>query len=297
MKREMKGNILLLITALIWGSAFVAQSAGAESVGPFTFLALRSYLGGLALLPVIAVLDRLDGGLKREKSSTPEGRKKLVLTGILCGIVLCIASVLQQHAMATSEAGKAGFITALYILIVPILGLFFKNRVPLKIWACIAVALVGLYLLSVSGSFSFAPQDIELILCAIIFSVHITIVDRMAQDLDGVRLSCIQFFVAAVLSTIFMPFEAPSVENILSAALPILYAGLCSSGIGYTLQIVGQQYTKPAVASLIMSLESVFALLAGILLLSEMPTLREGIGCALMFGAIIVCQLPSKEKR
>lgn len=296
MKTQMKGNLLLLLTAAIWGSAFVAQSAGAETLGAFTFLAIRSFLGAVVLLPVILILDRRDGGEKKRVASTPAGRKKLWLSGICCGTILCIASAFQQQAMATAEAGKAGFITALYILIVPVLGLFFGRRVPLKIWGCIAVALLGLYLLSVSGDFRLSASDISLILCAFFYSIHIMVVDKLAPGLDGVRLSCIQFFVEGIIAAVFMIFEAPTMGAIFSAWLPLLYAGIFSSGVGYTLQIVGQQYTKPTVASLIMSLESGFALLAGIILLGEMPTVREGIGCALMFAAIIVCQLPGKVK-
>lgn len=295
-ERQMKGNLLLLLAAAIWGCAFVAQSEGAEKVGPFTFLALRSYLGAIVLLPVIAVMDARKKKKQKKEQIQTRGRK-LWIAGISCGTILCIASALQQKAMETADSGKAGFITALYILIVPVLGLFLRRKVSLRIWGCIAVALVGLYLLSLDGAFTFSTDDIALLLCAFCFSIHIMVVDHFAPSLDGVRLSCIQFLVCALISTVFMLLvEMPSIQDIYGALIPIAYAGVFSSGIAYTLQIVGQQHTKPAVASLIMSLESGFALLAGILLLRQIPSQNEAIGCFLMFAAIIVCQLPGRKK-
>lgn len=294
--KEMRGNLLLLITAAIWGSAFVAQSVGMDYVGPFTFQAVRNLLGALALLPVILLHNRKkkrDG----EAPMTKEEKKQLWIGGLVCGTVLGVAGCLQQIGVQHTTVGKAGFITALYILIVPVLGLLFHKKVPFKILGCIVIAVVGLYLLCVQDSFSLSKGDAFVALCALGFSVHIMVVDYYAARVDGLKLSCLQFFVAGLFSTIpTLLTEEPNMQGILNAWLPIVYGGVFSSGIGYTLQVLGQKYTKPTVASLLMSLESVFAVLAGIVLLGQIPTLRETIGCLLMFGAIVLAQLPGKEK-
>ena len=296
-RSERKGILLLLLTAAIWGSTFVAQSVGMEHVKPFSFLAIRSFLGAMVLLPVICLLDKKDKGVQKAASRTPKGRKKLWFSGALCGTVLCIASAFQQFGMQDAEPGKAGFITALYILLVPIFGLFLGRKVTLRLWLCVAVAVVGLYLLCVKEGFSFSAGDAPLLICAGWFSVHILLVDRFAPGLDGVRLSFIQFIVMGVISAVLMALlEKPQMRDILAAWLPLAYAGVLSSGVAYTLQIVAQKSTKPTVASLLMSLESAFALLAGMVVLRQIPTLREAIGCALMFAAIIVCQLPTRVK-
>ena len=209
---------------------------------------------------------------------------------------MTVAANLQQIGIQYTSAGKAGFITAMYILIVPVLGLFLKKKVPGRIWLCILIAVVGLYLLSVTEGFSsISKGDVYVLLCALAFSFHIMAVDHYAPLVDGVRLSSIQFLICGVLSGILMfLFEEPNLENILNAAVPILYAGIMSCGVAYTLQIIGQKYTRPTIASLIMSLESVFAVLAGIVVLREIPTARETMGCVLMFLAIIIAQLPSR---
>ena len=283
------------MAAAIWGSAFVAQSVGMDFVGPFTFQAVRSLIGAIALLPVILIGDRADGGAKREKSRTPEGRKRLLRAGLICGTVLATAAGFQQYAMVDAEPGKAGFLTALYILMVPLLGLFAKKRPPLRLWGCILMAMVGLYLLCISGTFAFSRGDILLLICAFWFSLHIWSVEIFARDVDGVRLSCLQFSVCAVLTSVPMFLtEQPRLTDITAAYLPILYAGVLSSGVAYTLQIIGQQKTRPAVASLMMSFESVFAVLAGMLVLHQIPTLREAFGCLLMFAAIVICQMPER---
>ncbi len=289
--RELRGNLLLLIAAFIWGCAFVAQSKGAEFVGPFTFVSLRSILGGVALLPFIVLRER-----KQKKEKTKQG--KLLLGGILCGVALCVASLFQQVGIAYTTVGNAGFITALYLLIVPILGLFLGKKVSVRIWICIVVGVVALYLLTIKDGLTISLGDGLVILCALVFSCHILLVDHFSPQVDGVKLACIQFFVVAVLSGVAMLiWERPTLSAILDAALPIGYAGLLSSGVGYTFQILGQKYTRPAVASLIMSLESVFAVLAGIVILGQIPTIKEGLGCVLMFGAIIAAQLPGKGDR
>ncbi len=290
--KEWYGSVLLLIGAFIWGSTFVAQSDGADKVGPFTFLCLRSVLGFAVLLPLAAV---------RNRRNTPARGKKsfaVLWGGLACGAVLTVSSLLQQVGIGGTSVGNAGFITAMYILIVPIFGLFLGKKMPLHLWGCVGVAVVALYLLTIKEGFSIGFGDLMVLLCAVCFAVHILVVDHFAARVDGVTLSCIQFFTVAILTVIPMLIvETPSLEAILSAWLPIAYAGVLSSGVAYTLQIIGQKYTRPAVASLVMSLESVFAVLSGMVVLGQFPTLKEGIGCVLMFAAIILAQLPKKEKQ
>lgn len=297
--RQVRGTLLLVLAALIWGCAFVAQSVGAQYVGAFTFLAARSWLGGLVLLPLIAALD--SGAKKRGEPGpgphTAAERKTLLTGGLCCGVLLFFASFTQQLGVASTTTAKAGFITTMYVLIVPLLSLFFGRRVGARVWACVAVGVFGLYLLCMRGGFSLERGDALVLLCALLFSGHILTVGHFSPRVDGVRLSCIQFFVAAVLSTVCMfVFEKPSWAAIASAALPILYAGLMSSGAGYTLQIVGQKGLDPTIASLAMSLESVFSALAGWVLLGQTLTGRELSGCALMFAAIVLAQLPERRR-
>ena len=293
---ELKGNLLLMLTALIWGCAFVAQSVSMDYIGPFTFQSVRSLLGAAVLVPVFLILDAGKKKAGTYQAPTGEEKKTLLIAGIVCGCIMTVAANLQQIGIQYTSAGKAGFITAMYILIVPVLGLFLKKKVPGRIWLCILIAVVGLYLLSVTEGFSsISKGDIYVLLCALAFSFHIMAVDHYAPLVDGVRLSSIQFLICGVLSGILMfLFEEPNLENILNAAVPILYAGIMSCGVAYTLQIIGQKYTRPTIASLIMSLESVFAVLAGIVVLREIPTARETMGCVLMFLAIIIAQLPSR---
>lgn len=296
--REMRGNILLLITAMIWGCAFVAQSVAADYVGAFTFQSARSFLGGMVLLPFIIgnTLRRKKEGTYRK--STKQEKRTLLLGGLLCGTSLCIASCLQQIGIAYTTVGNAGFITAMYILIVPLFGLFFGKKVSGKLWISVAVAVVALYLLSIKDGFSVSKGDLLVMLCAVMFAVQILLVDRYSPQVDGVKLACIQFFVAAVLPIPpMLIFEKPTVAALSAAWLPIAYAGLLSSGVAYTFQILAQKYTRPTVASLLMSLESVFAVLAAAVVLRQIPTLREGIGCLLMFAAIILAQLPDRGSR
>lgn len=292
--KEWRGNLLLLVTAIIWGSAFVAQSVAADLVGTFTFQALRSLLGGLVLVPVVAgsALSR------RKRGVAPTGnRRTLWCGGILCGVMLCVASCLQQGGIAYTTVGNAGFITAMYILLVPLLGLFFGKKVGSRLWICIGMAIVALYLLSIKDGFHISRGDLLMLACALAFSVHILLVDHFSPKVDGVQLSCIQFFVAGLLPLpLMLFFERPTVTELTAAWLPIAYAGVLSSGVGYTFQILGQKYTKPSVASLLMSLESVFAVLAAALILHQVPTLRETLGCVLMFAAIILAQLPERSR-
>ena len=294
----MKNSLLLLLTAFIWGVAFVAQSVGGEAVGCFTFNGVRSLIGAVVLLPVIYFLDvQKKKELGEEKFLEQKGDKKtLLLGGICCGVMLCIASNFQQFGISFTTVGKAGFITAMYILIVPILGLFMKKKVGIKVWLGVVLATIGLYMLCMtSESFSLSKGDFLVLICAGFFSLHILIIDYFSPKVDGVRMSCIQFFVCGVISTaIAFIFENPSFSSILSGWLPILYAGVLSCGVAYTLQIVGQKNMDPTVASLILSLESVFSVLAGWVILHQTLSVRELFGCVLMFLAIILAQLPEK---
>lgn len=292
--KKLFGNLVLLLTALIWGCAFVAQSSGMDYVGPFTFQTSRSILGCLVLIPFILANDAVK---KKNNTYEKQNPKMLILGGILCGTALTVASGLQQYGMQYSTAGKGAFITAMYIVLVPILGLFMKKKVNPIIWISVILGALGLYLLCIKEDFSLGEGDIYLILCAVAFSFHILVVDHFSAKVDGVKLSCLQFGVMFILSAIFMFMtETPNMADIKAAWLPICYAGIMSCGVGYTLQIVGQKYTEPTIASLLMSLESVFAVIAGIILLKEAPSAKEWLGCASMFAAIIIAQIPQKPK-
>lgn len=297
-KRDnLTGSLILTLCAMIWGSSFVAQSAGAEFVGPFTFIGLRSLLGAAFLLPVILLKDTV---LKRKAPErfVSTDRKKLLRGGLLCGVVLSVASLLQQFGIDRgTPSGKAGFITALYILLVPILSLALRKKIRPILWSCALAAVGGLYLLCVKEDTGVQFSDLYVLGCAFMYAVHILVVDRVAPELDGIKLSCVQFFVAGVLCIPPMLLtEEVSLSLIKSAALSIAYSGIMSSGVAFTLQILGQQRTEPTLASMLMSLESVFAMLTGFLVLHEVPTLREAVGSAIMFAAIIVAQLPQRGK-
>ena len=296
---QLRNSFLLLLTAVIWGVAFVAQSVGMDYVGPYTFTCVRSFIGGLFLIPCIALLNRLNpvspGGIR---PSNAKSKGQLWIGGVCCGVMLCFASCFQQIGIMYTSVGKAGFITAFYIIIVPLLGLFFKKRCGLFVWLGVALAIVGLYFLCITESLTIQFGDFLIFICAILFSIHILIIDYFTLRVDGVKMSCIQFFFCAILSGIGMLiFEQPSFANILAAWKPILYAGAMSSGVGYTLQIVGQKGMNPAVASLIMSLESVISVIAGWLILGQALSGREIFGCVLMFGAIVLAQLPERKKQ
>lgn len=297
MKQQIKSSLILLLTATIWGVAFVAQSVGMEYIGPFTFNAIRCVLGGLVLIPVILVLKKKKetGAENQEK----EDKKTLWAGGISCGVILCIASNLQQFGIMEASVGKSGFFTALYIVMIPVIGIFIGKRPGIKLWFCVALAVVGMYLLCMKdGSFTIERADIMLLLCALAFSVHILVVDYFSPKVDGVKMSCIQFFVCGVLSAVGMLFtETPDISNIQAAWLPLLYAGLLSCGVGYTLQIVGQKGINPVIASLIMSLESVISALAGWVILGQVLSPKEILGCVLMFVAIIITQIPIGNKK
>ncbi len=295
---KIRNAVLLAVAALIWGIAFVAQSVAMDYIGPFTYNGIRSLIGGIVLIPVILISDANKKKRGEYVKLGKKEKKNLIVGGVLCGICICVASNLQQAGIVGTDAGKAGFITALYIVIVPILGIFFKRKVSPVIWACVAVATAGMYFLCVSDKMSLSSSDLLVLMCAVAFSIHILVIDHYSPLADGVKLSCIQFFVCGIITSILMfIFEKPDINAILSAYIPILYAGVLSCGVAYTLQIVGQKGLNPTVASLILSVESVFSVFAGWVILGQTLTGREIFGCALMFAAIIFAQLPIGKKK
>ena len=288
-KEQIKGILQLSFATLIWGSAFVAQSVGMDHLGPMSFQAVRSALAVLALLPVILLMDRDPKVyLLRWKS------KSLWKTGILCGLSLFVAQGLQQVGLLYTEPGKAGFITAMYIVLVPVLGLFLGRKCGIRVWISVALAVAGLYLLSCVGVTQINIGDILILGAAAAFAVQIVLIDVLAQALDGIRLNCIQFLVVAVLSALTAAFtETITWQSILDCAVPLLYTGVLSSGVAFTLQILGQQHLPPEPASLIMSLESVFAVLAGWAILGQTLRPTELLGCGLVFIGVILSQTKS----
>ncbi len=291
-----KNAFMLVLTAFIWGTAFVAQSMGMDYLGPFTFNGVRSLIGGAALLPCIAFLKLLNG--KNTAAFINGNRKDLLIGGIACGLLLFAATSLQQIGIQYTTAGKAGFITAFYIVIVPVLGIFLRKRIGWKVWIAVVIALFGLYFLCITEHFTVGKGDILIFVCALIFSLHILVIDRFSPKVDGVKMSCIQFFVCGIASMPFMfVLETPRLGAMLEGWMPLMYAGVLSCGVAYTLQIIGQKNVNPAVASLILSLESCFSVLAGWIVLGERLSRREFAGCVLMFAAIILAQLPEKERQ
>ena len=281
-KKELKGTAMLLLTAFIWGIAFVAQSDGMNYVGPFTFNCVRMVIGGLVLIPCIFILERMKGS-RTEKKVERTNKKYMFIGGILCGIALGAAAALQQIGIQYTTVGKAGFITAMYIIIVPVLGIFFRRKAGVRVWISVIIAVAGLYLLCMSGSLKLGRGDLLVLLCALVFSVHILLID---------------YLTAGLISAVpMLLFEKPAVSDITAAWLPILYAGVLSCGVAYTLQVIAQKDADPTVASLVLSLESVFSVLAGWVILGQVLSGREILGCVLMFAAIILAQLPSVSKR
>lgn len=294
-KSSIKGNFILMLTAFIWGTAFVAQSVGMDYVGPFTFITIRYIIGGIFLIPCIFLLNKFN---KNSNKAANRNNKHLYIGGLACGIVLFTASGFQQIGMQYTTVGKSGFITALYVIIVPMMGLLFGKKVQKRVWFSVAIALVGLYLLCMKENLQVSKGDFLTLMCAICFSIHILVIDKFSPLVDGVRMSCIQFFVAGILGIIPMIiFENPNFEGLKQAYSPILYAGIMSSGVAYTLQIIGQRYTSPVMATLIMSLESVFAALSGWIILNEFLSIKEFIGCILVFAGIVIAQLPDKKEK
>ena len=291
---ELLHTLALLVCAAIWGSAFVAQSVGAEYVGAFTFLAVRNWIAVVFLIPVIYVRDTIlrKRGRPSVRPANRTQRRFLLTGGAACGFFLCAASAFQQVGIRYTTTAKAGFITALYVVIVPILSVFFGKSVKSRIWMCVALAVLGLYLLCMRGELSLSFGDGVVLVCAFLFACQIMTVDYFAPQVDTVRLSQTQFLVTALLSTVCMFFfEDLSTDSLIKALPSIAYAGVMSSGVAYTLQIIGQQNLNPAIASITMSLESVFAALAGWIVLGQSMTVRELAGCVLMFASIILAQL------
>jgi len=291
MKNKLRGTLALVTAVLIWGSAFIAQSVGMDHIGPMTFQAVRCCLGGIFLVPVVFLFEK-DKRDFIEKWKNP----KLWKTGIICGAALFVAAGLQQVGLVYTTAGKAGFITAMYIVLVPILGVILGNRPSPACWISVVIAVVGLYMLSCMGATGINLGDILMLSGALGFAVQITLIDRMAGDLDGLRLNSVQALVCGLISAVFMfAAEEPVLSDILACWLPIGYAGILSMGIAYSLQIVGQRHLDPTPASLIMSLESVYAALFGWLILHESMTAWEITGCVLVFVAVILSQIPVKK--
>lgn len=283
--RNAKGSLILLLTAFIWGTAFVAQAVGMDHIEPFTFNCIRNFVGAAALLPVIFVMSKIS------PRKEPEDRRTLWIGGISCGIVLAVASTLQQIGIQYTTSGKAGFITALYIIFVPLFSLFTKKKPKPTIWISVALAVVGMYLLCMKESLTINKGDFYIFLCAIAFTFHIIVIDRFSPKVDGVKMSCIQFLVCgAICLVLTLIFDEPTLDGIRLAAVPILYTGVMSSGVAYTLQIIGQKFTSPTLATLIMSLESVFAALAGWVLLNQSMSVTEIFGSVLMFAGILLAQ-------
>lgn len=288
-KTKFRNTIFLLLTAVIWGTAFVAQSVGMDYIGPFTFNAARFLIGGTVLLPLIWYRS------KRVPKIREKSLKKITLAGgVCCGAALCSASLFQQIGIQYTTVGKAGFITTLYIIIVPVIGLLFGRRVPGKVWVGAVMAVFGLYLLCVNESFTIGRGDWLVLICAVLFSIHILVIDYFSPKVDGVVLSSIQFYVSGIISTIGALWkETPDILQMLDAAAPILYAGVMSCGVAYTLQVIGQKNMNPTIASLILSLESVISVLAGWLILGQALSLKEIFGCVIVFAAVILVQLPN----
>lgn len=294
---KIRNCFLLFMAALVWGMAFVSQKAGMDSMGPLTFNGSRNLIGAAVLIPVILILR----GRVHKAERKPLPVRTTIVGGIACGLALTVASTLQQFGMTMTTVGKGGFITTLYIILTPILGLFLHRKVPGAVWAAVALAVVGMYLLCFTGdSFTISTGDLLVLGSALVFSVHILVIDRFSPLTDGVVLSCIQFFVCGVISTIAaFVFEEPSWGQLADGIIPVLYAGVLSCGVGYTLQIVGQKGVDPTAAALILSMESVVAAVSGyiagatgLLATDQTLTSRQIAGCAIVFAAVIIVQLP-----
>lgn len=312
---KLRNTFFLFLTAMIWGAAFVAQSVSMDYIGPFTFICLRSVIGGLFLIPVIIVLDGIRKKSQNESADVVNSEnilhieteerqrlswknKQLIEGGIVCGIFLFFANCFQQTGIQYTTVGKAGFITTFYIIIVPLIGLFFKKYCGILTWIGVVIALAGLYFLCITQKLTIQRGDALILCCSVLYAGQILAIDHYNPFVDGVKMSCIQFLTGGVLGAVFMfLFENPSVAMILSAAGPILYTGIMSTGVGYTLQIVGQKGLNPTVAALILSLESVFSALSGYVFLHQVLTTRESIGCVLMFIAIVLAQLPDIRRK
>lgn len=296
--KNLKGSLLLLLTAIIWGTSFVSQKLGMNYVEPLTFGASRFLLGASTLIPLIIVFDKINGKKKdnEELEKLKFTNKNLIVGGILCGCFLFLGASLQQFGIVHTTAGKAGFITALYMVLVPIIGIFLGRKTAIYTWLAVVIAVFGLYLLSIKEGFSIGKGDGIVLMATIFWALHIITVDRFVNKVDGIKLSFIQFTTAGSLSLISsFIFEEPRISEIIDCAGPILYSAIMAVGVAYTLQIIGQKYTNPTLAAIIMSLESVFSVISGVIFLNESMSLREILGCVLVFIAVIIAQVNPKE--
>ena len=304
MNRQIRGSIMLFMTALIWGTAFVAQKSGMDTVSPVAFNGIRTLIGAVSLLPVIAIMNMRQGA---KAENTKEQKKLLWIGGVCGGLFLMAAGNVQQIGICYTTAGKTGFITALYVILVPLMGLLLGKRIRPIFWACVAASAVGLYLLCIPAEGGFGninKGDIIVFICAFLFAGHILCIDYFSPKVDGVKLSCIQFFVAGGVSCILMLFidpalgyTLPTLSDLQAGWFPLFYAGVMSCGVAYTCQIIGQKGLNPTVASLIMSLESSISVIAGWLFLGQRMGSREILGCVVMFAAIVLAQLPEKRRK
>ncbi|WP_028514978.1 DMT family transporter [Ruminococcus flavefaciens] len=288
MLKKLRGSLMLLTAAFIWGTAFVAQSKGMDYVAPFTYNAVRTLIGGVVLIPMVFLF-----GQKSRRKVSENNNKISFIGGIICGLVLFAASSFQQLGISLTSAGKAGFITALYVVIVPVISIIFGQKSNLKMWICAFTAIIGFYLLCIKEGFRLSKGDLYVLICAVFYSVHIIVIDHFnSKGAEPVKMSCVQFFTAGSIMMICMfIFESPALSAVWAAKYTILYAGVMSCGVAYTLQIIGQKYTESTAAALIMSLESVFAALAGWIILSEHMSMKEFAGCILVFAAVVFSQL------
>ena len=297
MNKNILSNIALFLTALIWGLAFVAQRAGMDYIGPYTFNTIRSFLGGLSLLPLIGLIKLIKGNNYRLEKIKELQHVILFKAGIICGAALFCAITLQQYCMQFVNAGKAGFISALYIIYVPLIGAILGKKLNFNVKLSVLIAVIGLYLLCFNADLSqFNIYDGILLISAFFYGVHILVVNYYSQRTDAVKLSCLQFFTVAIFSLpLMLLFEAPDLSSIYECRIPLLFAGIVTCGIAYTLQIFGQKYTPPVLASLILCLESVFAVVGGTLILHEVMNLREILGCVFMIAAVLLSKLSLKK--
>lgn len=303
-RQQLIGIVFMLLATFFWGTTFVAQSAGMDYIGPFTYLCCRSFVGCIVLIPVAVLYERKNNkGVSSQAEGTPSvtnNKKNLIIGGIVCGTVLTAASALQQIGIIYTSVGKTGFLTVLYIVLVPIFGLFLKQKCQLNVWISVLVAVVGLYLLCIQEDFSIVLTDLYVLGGAVMWAVHILFVDHYSPRVNGVWLSSIQFLVCGILSGILMfIFETPSLDSIIACAGPILYAGVFSSGVAFTLQILAQKYLNASIAALIMSTESVFSVLSGWIFLHELLSRREILGCVFMFIAVLLAQFafPTRKSK
>jgi len=316
MIKRMRGNALLLLAAFIWGLSFVAQSEGMKYIGPFAFIGIRSMLAGVSLATFLGIRAAVTSGKKQRKaicgstagdaetvseeirSAKLTGKKTLLLGGACCGIILFAATMLQQIGILhNNEPGKAGFITALYLILVPLAGIFFRKKIGAKVWIAVVLGVCGMYLLCITEGLHMTTGDLYLLGCAFVFTLHILVIDYFSPKVDGVAMSCIQFLLCGVLGMTGMFLtEIVELSHVLEAWLPLVFSGVFSGGVAYTLQIVAQKDTEPAIASLLMSLESVFAVFGEWLILGQLLSSREFVGCALMFAGILLTQLPEKQR-